>query len=85
MWFWICPKCGCHNGGGNIIEDQKCFECNYIIKGSPKKQPKIKKQKRKHICYNKVIEYRKQGLTYQEIGDIIGYSKQMIYNIANCK
>lgn len=40
------------------------------------------KVKKKHLYYDKVIELRKQGLTYQEIGDMLGYTKQYIYNIA---
>jgi len=47
------------------------------------KREYITKPKKKHAYYDDVIEYRKQGLSYQEIGDKIGYSKQMIYNIVN--
>jgi hypothetical protein len=40
-------------------------------------------EKPKHPYYDEVMKYRKQGKTYREIGNIIGYSYQTVYNIAN--
>lgn len=53
-----------------------------------KSLPKTKQHRKscgspKHPYYDEIMRYRKQGKTYREIGQIIGYSYQTVYNIAN--
>jgi DNA-binding NarL/FixJ family response regulator len=48
-----------------------------------KQKQEISKGNASHPYYEQVMKYRKQGKTYKEIANTIGYSYQTIYNIVN--
>lgn len=88
----LCPKC---NGKTKVYETRnkpngttkryrKCLYCDYhfrTIESVEENQTPQKRANSNRVIKEEVIELRNQGKTFREIGEILGVSKQRVYQV----